>query len=337
MPLKIYRRGKVWHYRGTVAGRRLRGSTGAADKDIAARVAGEVERRHWKGHLDGPEAVLTFAQAAMLYRAAGKSTRFLEKVEDHWKDTLVKHITAGAIRQAAIDLYPSASAATRNRQGIVPTVAIINHAADSELCPHIKVKRFKTDSKIKVPATLEWVEAFADKAAPHIAAMAWFMFLTGARISEAIRLRWDDVSLNGMTALIRQTKTRKERIAHLPRRLVVALANLPRDNSVPVFGYENRGGGTFEAWRRVCKRAGIKYLSFHSCRHGFATALLRAGVDPVTVAKLGGWASVKLVLDTYGHAIEDRTLTDKIFGTPLTQAKSAIAGKPMKIGKSRNR
>src|SRR5256885_12013793 len=102
MPLKIYRRGKVWHYRGTVAKRRLRGSTGAANKETAARIAAEIEDRYWKRRLDGPAAVLTFAQAAIKYRAAGKQARFLERIEDYWKDTLVRDITPGAIRDAAL-------------------------------------------------------------------------------------------------------------------------------------------------------------------------------------------------------------------------------------------
>lgn len=336
MSLKIYRRGKVWHYRGTVARRRLRGSTGATDKTIAARIAAEIEQRHWKGHLDGPQSVLTFAQAAMLYRAAGKPTRFLEKVEDYWKNTLVQDINSGVIQKAAIAIYPTAGPATRNRQAIVPTVAIINHAAESKLCSPITVRRFKVTKKVKTPATLEWVEGFMKAASPQMGAMALFMFLTGARISEAIRLRWEDVSLNGMTALIRQTKTHRERQAHLPQRLVVVLANLERDNERPVFGYSKRGGGTHKAWKLTCERAGISYLSFHSCRHGFATALLRAGVDLLTVAKLGGWQTTRLVIDTYGHANDDPTLTDRILGTPVTQRVTNIAKKPIKIGKSRN-
>lgn len=321
MPIKIYRRGKVWHYRGTVAGRRLRGSTGAADKTIASRIAANIEQRHWKGHLDGPQSVLTFAQAAMLYRAAGRSTRFLEKVEDHWKNTLIQDINSNAIQAAAIAIYPTAGPATRNRQAIVPTVAIINHAAESKLCEPITVRRFKVSKKVKTPVTLEWIEAFQQHASPHMGGLALFMFLTGARISEAIRLRWDDVSLNAMTALIRQTKTHRERVAHLPRKLVVALGNIPRDNDLPVFGYAKRGGGTFKAWKLTCERAGIPYRSFHCCRHGFATALLRAGVDLLTVAKLGGWQTTRLVIETYGHANDDRTLTDRISGdAPLMQA-----------------
>ena len=74
MPLKIYRRGEIWHYRGTVAGQLLRRSCRTADKATAQRIAAESEARQWKGRLDGPAAVLTFAQAAVMYRSAEKPT-----------------------------------------------------------------------------------------------------------------------------------------------------------------------------------------------------------------------------------------------------------------------
>jgi len=82
MPLKLYLRAKVWHYRGTVAGNRLRGSCKTSDKTIAARQVAEIEAREWKCGFDGPGSVLTFAQAAFLYRAAGKTASFLDRVEN---------------------------------------------------------------------------------------------------------------------------------------------------------------------------------------------------------------------------------------------------------------
>ena len=202
MPIKVYKRGEVWHYRGTVAGRRLRGSTGAARKETAQRIAADIEAKHWKGHLDGPASVLTFAQAAMLYRAAEKQDRFLRPIEDHWKDTPVKAMTAGAIRQSAIALYPTVGAATRNRQVIKPTQAIINHAASLELCPHIRVPRFPETRKAKTPATWGWVQAFMGAAKkPNLAALACFMFLTGARISQALSVTWADVDFKSRKVL----------------------------------------------------------------------------------------------------------------------------------------
>ena len=101
MPLKLYKRGKIWHYRGTVAGQLLRGSAKTASKETAQRIAAGIEGRAWKGHLD-PQADLTFADAAMLYRNAEKSDRFLRKIEDHWRNTPVKDMTPGAIRSAAM-------------------------------------------------------------------------------------------------------------------------------------------------------------------------------------------------------------------------------------------
>jgi integrase len=136
------------------------------------------------------------------------------------------------------------------------------------------------------------------------------------------------------TVLIRQTKLGNERRAHLPQSLVVELANLPRLNrGRGVFWYETRNN-CLMVWRRTAKRAKIAPLSFHSCRHGFATALLQAGIDPVTVAKLGGWKSVRHLFETYGHANDDPTLTDRISGTQLTQPKASDSRSTYKTGTS---
>jgi integrase len=318
MPLKIYKRGKFWHYRGTISGRRLRGSTGATDRDTASRVAAEIDRKYWRSNLDGPQAVLTFAQAAMLYRSAGKSTRFLAKIEDHWQNTLIKDISAGGIRQAAVDLYPKAGPATRNRHAIVPTQAIINHAAEMELCPPIRVKRFQVSVKAKTPVDLDWIKRFAAVSNPHLAALAWFMFQTGARISEALRVTWDDVNLETRTVRIGQRKTKSERLAHLPPEVFAAIANQPRSRR-RVFLYSTRMAAHM-AWKRAVGRAKLDWRSFHCCRHGFATELLRAGYDVVTVAKIGGWKTPRHVLETYGHAMDDPTITDALSGTKLTQS-----------------
>ncbi|MBK5570243.1 hypothetical protein [Ensifer sp. SSB1] len=90
MSITIYRRGKIWHYRGTVARRRLRGSTFTADKETAERIAAEMEATEWKRELYEPEAVLTFSQAVSLYLDAQKPDRFLLKLVSYWKDTLVR-------------------------------------------------------------------------------------------------------------------------------------------------------------------------------------------------------------------------------------------------------
>jgi len=327
MPLTLYRRGRIWHYRGTLGSKRLRGSTKTESEEAAQRVIYELEGRYWRVRFDGPEAVLTFAQAASVYRSAHKSERFLRRIEDHWKDTPIKQMTAGAIRQSSFTLYPTAGPATRNRQVIVPTQAIINHAAEQGLCSRIRVRRFPSPKRERKYVTVEWLTAFMEAANPHLGALACFMFSTGARISEAIDVRWGDIDFAGRTVLIRQTKISEERRAHIPQQLLIALAKIEGERKPrgKVFKYSSRDTAEPQ-WQKAIKRAGIERLSFHCCRHGFATSLLQAGVDVRTVAELGGWKTPALVLSTYGHAVKDRTLTERVFDTgTLKPAKLSTA------------
>jgi integrase len=231
MPVKIFRRkgSLIYSYAGTAAGHRLRGTTGTTDKKRAERIAAQVEAKEWDRHLDGPEAVLTFPQAVELYLKGGKSEKYLAKIEDYWKDTKVKDMTRGAIKQSAIEIYPGCSGATWNRQVITPTQAVINHCASLDLCSTIRIERFDFEQKIKRPVTLEWLDTFCAHARPMIGALAVLMFATGCRISDARRLDWQQIDFQRRSITFQKTKAKKQRFAHVPPRLLVTLANLPRD------------------------------------------------------------------------------------------------------------
>lgn len=326
MPLKLFRRktldGRyIWHYDGTVAGDRLRGSTRTTQRKIASEIASEIEHRHHKRHLDGPQEVLTFPQAVALYLKAGKSDQYLGKIEDHWKNAKVKDMKPGAIRQSAIDLYPGCSGATMNRQVITPTQAVINHCAGLELCPPIRIKRFKFERKIKQPVTLEWLDTFCAHARPMIAAFATHMFATGCRFNEARRLEWSDIDFHERTILIRKTKNRQERQPHMPSRLLVALANLSRDEKpFPWSESQMRRFWDEDVAKTAEAVPGFVRLTCHSCRHGMATKLLRDGVDITTAAALAGM-SVGVMLGTYAHAMQRPQLTEQLFDTPKSNGE----------------
>ncbi len=216
MSLNLYKRGEIYHYRGTLGGgesgaptTRLRGTTGTAKKDLAQQFINDVERRFWKSHRDGPESVSSFARAAIEYRKMGKVDRFLEAVEDYWKETLVRDINGGNMRKGAVAVFPNVSNATRNRQFILLTMAVINHAASMDLCPTLRVKRFPEVRKEKVPATLEWVQACMSASSPHMGALACFLFLTGTRIGDALAVTWQDVDLAAGKAWVTQGKLKR--------------------------------------------------------------------------------------------------------------------------------
>ena len=114
---------------------------------------------------------------------------------------------------------------------------------------------------------------------------------------------------------------------------LVAIANLPRLNSRPVFFYRKRGD-LHNKWDTVIKAAGIKRMKPRSGRHGFATTALKK-MDPKTAAWLGGWKNIRLFMETYAHAIQDITLNERMFDTAdteLTQRPTRNARKPRKMG-----
>ena len=176
----------------------------------------------------------------------------------------------------------------------------------------------------KTPATRGWAETFAQQAVQdelhHLAAFCLFMFGTGARRGEACALTWGDVELFQKKAVINQTKIDGHRVAHLSPPVIAALANTPsnREPDSLVFHYAS-GESVGQVWNKVIERAGIEKLSPHCCRHGFATSMLQAGIDPKSVAVHDGWKDVGTVMKFYAHAMDGPTVTDVLFGTKYTQ------------------
>ena len=98
-------------------------------------------------------------------------------------------------------------------------------------------------------------------------------------------MTWGDVELVQNKAVINQTKIDDHRVAQLSPPVIAALANTPsiREPDSLVFHYAY-GESVGQVWNNVIERAGIEKLSPYCCRHGFATSMLRAGIDPKTVA-----------------------------------------------------
>jgi integrase len=340
VPVKLIKRHGVWHIDDTLGppGRRVhvRQSTKTTDKAKAQRYATDIEGKIWNGHFDGPTAILTFAEAVKLYRSAGKDNKFLGPVEAYLKDWLVKDIKPSTLKQMAIELFPGNSGASMNRRALTPAQSVINHCAEAELCPPMMIKnRFEEDGEPKEPATMEWINRFRETSGLILGNYALFMILTGCRPSEALAVDpVRDLDLEARTVIIRNKKERGQhkgkRKAHLPAMLVAALANMPIEPGRPLFWYRSYNSVTWP-WNQAIKRAGIERLTPHCCRHGCVTQLLRRGIDPVTV----GWLvdmTAEMVIETYGHAMKDATLTDRIIDTPLTRAISEVAENIGKTG-----
>lgn len=325
----VFKRGKFYHHYYTDAhGKQRKRSTGLTAKKQAQEEADAFVARIKVGNLRGYDAELKLVEAIISYEAAGKPSRFLDKIAEKWGHMKVRTMKPAWVRTHAKDLYPNALPSTLNRQVITPVQAVINHAYQAEDGRQIKIEKFPVDPKKKSAVDAEWHEKFAEHALSFgMAAMARFMWETAARISEACRVQPEDVDLVARTVNLTKTKTkpRVARISPIMTEMLTELMSKPRimnrmdKKSVNgVFGYASRHA-VYNGWKTVCNRAGIPYAPPHSSgRVSFATELVvRKGIDPVTAAKLGGWASPKVMMDTYAKADGAHDIIDDIFGTPI--------------------
>lgn len=323
---KFRKRGNVWHYSFTIAGKRIRRSAETPDKAIAEDLALRHETRLRRAAVYGEKTELTFAEAINLYLDHKPDSRFLGPLLEHFGKKRIAEITQPKVRQAARAIYPGKTAATWNRQVVTPVRAVINFSAEEGLCDHFRMKRFPEGGKKKRPAGDKvWLAAFQRQARKqglhHIAALARFMFETGARIGQTCAMTWDDIDLAGRQAILRTRKTGangpevRERVAWLTAALVADIGNIKVPHPRLVFGYASRSTVN-KTWNVVVANAKIAPLTCHEAgRHGFATEMVvRNNVDIATAADRGGWESKRLMLETYAHGHEGREVIDTVFG-----------------------
>lgn len=363
MPLEIYDRDGWWWFKGRIdrlpAGKYYRQSSGvpitAPKRDAEAAVAA-FETREIKRDIVGVERTLSFADAVLLYPANPMEAGDLAKILAHLEDRSCASITPQEVRNLGGVLYPDGSTDTWQRHVVTPVRAVINNAHDLGKCPPIRIKSYSKQERLKQdrvrgkksrvekePGSWEWLMAFRAKANRYQAAMAHFMFVTGARISQAAALLPSDLDLQNARVWMPEAKGMEAQWVDIPMDLVVELANLrprrPRQGphgktrmkEARVFGYASKDG-VYKAWKTACKKAGITEIMPHAAgRHGFATEMLvRQRLDARTVAKAGRWADLALMQKTYMH---DEDTTDKVqtaLRTGRVQATKAAQAKARK-------
>lgn len=154
---------------------------------------------------------------------------------------------------------------------------------------------------------------------------AW-PFLTGTRPSEQLGLLWEDVDFEKQVVRIRRMQERSGEVVEATKSsagvrelpLSPTLRTLltewrrtcPRTDGTlrRVFPGPQGGALTYWNWRaRYFKPAliklGLPYVTPHSARHGFISALQAKGIEVGLVAKLAGHANAAVTLSHYTQAV----------------------------------
>ena len=150
---------------------------------------------------------------------------------------------------------------------------------------------------------------------------------TGMRRGEILNLEWNQVDWGRRIILVKHTKNGKDRAIPMNELVFQTLLSLKNKDGQTQFVFPNPMTGkpyteVKKSFGLACKAVGISGLRFHDLRHSFATRLLEAGVDLVTVRDLLGHFSVK-VTQRYTHSGS----VQKLNAVELLSAKTDLEAK----------
>lgn len=323
MPLRLVKRGRVLYVRGTVRKQSIYETTGTADPKKADLYRAKREAELYERAVLGGRAPVSFQRAALAYLEAeprdGHTVAYVGRLVRYFEGKMLSEVNSQeAVDRASMAIMkPDAKPSSRNRGIYMPLKAVLFHAARLKWCDAPLI-----DGKHVPKAGTPWIAprealALTSEAEPHLKPLLKFLFCTGARLSEALDLRWDDVHLSDALAVLRETKNGKDRIARLPTAAVTELANLPdhegfvflRDDGEPYTDRGRQEGGQIKtAWRTACRRAGLidggkPLYSPHVTRHSWATWFYAVTKDPLLLKDEGGWAGLDMV-ERYAHLMK---------------------------------
>ncbi len=149
-------------------------------------------------------------------------------------------------------------------------------------------------------------------------ALIVFLYASGARISEALELKPEDIEEEWLR--IRHAKGQKERVVPLAKSAIVAIRNYidarPFESEYVWCNYKGGKLSRISAFGITKKYLGV---SPHVLRHSYATALVSGGADLRVVQELLGHSSL-LTTQIYTH-VQKQELQDTLLAChPMAQS-----------------
>lgn len=287
--------------------------------------AGQVTFREWFDTWAGTQVWASSTAESARLAAAGVpfgSVPIRLVLPSHvqaWVKDLSTQVAASTVRTRFSWVHAAFAAAVKDR--VIPT-----DPSDGVRLPKVR----RSEHAMVVP-TLEQVRAAVDAAEPWFRPFVQVCAFAGLRLGEAAALQLADVDFLRRTITVRRQvagtagaleitppKAGSERVVYIPEALVDVLSVHVRDMGVWgseswLFGLgrlmdRNAAG---HQWRRTRDRAGLgSAFTLHTLRHFYASGLIAAGCDVVTVQRALGHAQPSITLNVYSHlwpTAEDRT------------------------------
>ena len=136
---------------------------------------------------------------------------------------------------------------------------------------------------------------------------------TGLRLGELMALSWEDINLRSKILTVTHSisagimdSTKSNKIRHIPLtdKLGRHFETMPHKRYDSVF--TNREGNRLtrracdSSLGRICRKAGLRKIGYHTLRHTFASRLAEKGVSIISIKELLGHSDIKTTM-RYAH------------------------------------
>ena len=159
---------------------------------------------------------------------------------------------------------------------------------------------------------------------PYPIAALRLLILTGARLGEALSLRWDYVDFDQRALRLPDSKTGRK-VVFLSQPAIDVLTNIPRELSNPYVIVGGKPGQPLrnlqKPWGRIRQAADLDGVRIHDLRHSYASVAAAAGMSLPVIGKLLGHTK-SVTTERYAHLADD----------PLKAANEAIGARLAKFG-----
>lgn len=313
--MRLYRRfdGGPWWCDFWHAGRRVRKSTGTAERQAAQEWADRLKAGLWRAGRLGERPAVTWDEAVIDWVETHADLRALADRKDalRWASKYLAGKPLAAIDRHELDGLAKKKAGT----GVKPATVNRHLAAVSAVLRHALVKgwvaavppmpRRQEPAKRVAWATEEEAAKLVAALPPHWAAMAEFALATGLRRANVTGLRWQNVDLKRAVAWVHADEAKAARVLSVPLNdAALAVLRRQRDQHPRiVFPFQGRAVERcgWRQWRAACKAAGLPAgFRWHDLRHTWASWHIMNGTPPAVLKELGGWHSLAMV-ERYAH------------------------------------